>query len=189
MIQYSLNRFIHHHVDSSAVIRLSLAGCVGSVVLGVGFLISSKISCDLLIAFRAGNNTNLNFNVILNPCSGPCMGSLPEPAYINEIPKLKHYPNIRSLGYVATNYTDKSLDSVLAEIRQWANWPTLMNNTQMAIDGIFFDEIPGLYQWQKHDYLETTTDTVHSSEQLGEKLIGKSPRTSSCRPHGNWSVD
>lgn len=43
------------------------------------------------------------------------MGSLPEPAYISEIPKLKNYPNIRTLGYVATNYTEKALDSGKSE--------------------------------------------------------------------------
>lgn len=123
--------------------------------------------------YRAGNNTNLNFNVVLNPCSGPCIGSLPEPAYIDEIPKLKNYPNINTLGYVATNYTEKVLDSVLLEIRQWASWPILMNDTRMSVDGIFFDEIPGLYHWQKHDYLKKTTDTVQTSEHLGKKLIGK----------------
>jgi hypothetical protein len=126
------------------------------------------------MAFRAGNNTNLSFDVILNPCSGPCPGSLPEPAYIEEIPKLRDYPNIRTLGYVATNYTDKALDSVLAEIRQWASWPILMNDTRMAVDSIFFDEIPGLYQWQKHDYLKTAADSVQASELLGHKLVGES---------------
>ncbi|KAK7180580.1 hypothetical protein DPSP01_006415 [Paraphaeosphaeria sporulosa] len=127
--------------------------------------------------WAAGNNTNLKFNVILNPCSGPCMGSLPEPAYIDEIPKLKNHPNIRTLGYVATNYTDKVLDSVLSEIRQWASWPMLMNDTRMSVDGIFFDEIPGLYHWQKHDYLKATTNAVQASEHLGEKLIIHNPGT------------
>lgn len=102
------------------------------------------------------------------------MGSLPEPAYLTEIPKLKKYPNIKTLGYVATNYTDKALDSVLAEIWQWTSWPILMNDTRMAVDGIFFDEIPGLYHWQKHDYLTTATRAVRSSEHLGERIIGAS---------------
>lgn len=120
----------------------------------------------------AVNNPNVNFSVILNPCSGPCMSSLPEQVYITEIPNLKRYPNVKTLGYVATNYTDKSLDSVIAEIHQYALWPTLMNESRMAVDGIFFDETPGLYHWQKHDYLKAAADEVRKSEGLGQKLVG-----------------
>lgn len=100
------------------------------------------------------------------------MGSLPEPAYVAEIPKLKAYPNIQTLGYVATDYTEEPLDSVLSDIRRWASWPTLLHGPRMEVDGIFFDEIPGPYQWQKHDYLKTTTDAVQNSEYLGSKIIG-----------------
>lgn len=66
------------------------------------------------------------------------MGSLPEAPYLSEIPKLRTYPNIRTLGYVATNYTDKALDSVLAEIHQWDSLPALTNDTRMAVDGILY---------------------------------------------------
>ena len=83
----------------------------------------------------------MNYTVIVNPCSGPCLNSLPEQPYIDEIPKLSKYPNIRKLGYVATNYTEKSIDTVLAEIHQYSLWPSLMNDTRMNVDGIFFDEV------------------------------------------------
>jgi hypothetical protein len=96
---------------------------------------------------RAAKNPNLNFKVILNPCSGPCMGSLPETPYINEIPRLKDYPNIKTLGYVATNYTDKVLDGVLAEIKQWADWPSLMNDSRMAVDGILWVDFWSFGGW------------------------------------------
>jgi len=97
---------------------------------------------------------------------------IPEQSYIDEIPKLRDYPNIKTLGYVATNYTDKQIDSVLAEIHQYSLWPSLMNNTRISVDGIFFDEVPGLYHWQKHDYLKSAADAVRTNENLGEKLVG-----------------
>jgi hypothetical protein len=90
---------------------------------------------------RASKNPHLNYTVILNPCSGPCLSSLPEQAYIDEIPKLSMYPNIRKLGYVATNYTDRLIETVLAEIHQYSLWPALMNDSRMNVDGIFFDEV------------------------------------------------
>jgi hypothetical protein len=90
---------------------------------------------------RASKNPKLNYTVILNPCSGPCLSSLPEQAYIDEIPKLSAYPNIRKLGYVSTNYTERLIETVLAEIHQYSLWPSLMNDTRMNVDGIFFDEV------------------------------------------------
>jgi hypothetical protein len=91
--------------------------------------------------YRAAKNPQLNYTVILNPCSGPCLSSLPEQPYLDEIPKLALYPNIRKLGYVSTNYTNRLIDTVLAEIHQYSLWPSLMNDTRMNVDGIFFDEV------------------------------------------------
>jgi hypothetical protein len=53
---------------------------------------------------------------MLNPCSSLCANSLSEPPYITEIPKLKNYSVIRTLGYVATNYTNKVIDEVIVGI-------------------------------------------------------------------------
>jgi hypothetical protein len=114
----------------------------------------------------------VNFTVILNPCSGPCLNSKPEAPYIVEIPKLKSYSNIRTLGYVATNYTNKSIDQVVQEIYTYANWTTILNDPRMAVEGIFFDEIPGLYDWRNYSYLTTAHDTVKGAKGLGQQLIG-----------------
>ena len=40
------------------------------------------------------------------------------------------------------------------------------------MDGNSFDEVPGLYHWQKYNYLQATSDAVRGSEQLGDKLVG-----------------
>jgi len=136
------------NVDSSPALHLPVARCMGTIVLGVRFTTSSSSSTRLHTIFsanillrRAHKNPRLNYTVILNPCSGPCLNSLPEQAYIDEIPKLAAYPNIRKLGYVSTNYTDRLLETVLAEIRQYSLWPSVMNDTRMNVDGIFFDEV------------------------------------------------
>ena len=70
------------------------------------------------------------------------MSSLPEAPYISEIPRLRDYPNIKTLGYVATNYTDKALDDVLSEIERWSDWPSLLNDTRMSVDGILYVLFP-----------------------------------------------
>lgn len=87
-----------------------------------------------LMNYRATAHRNVDFTVILNPCSGPCMGSLPDQVYLDEIPKLRAYPNIRTLGYVATHYADKAIEDVLAEIDIYARWPKLTNEPKMRVD-------------------------------------------------------
>lgn len=64
------------------------------------------------------------------------MGSLPDQVYLDEIPKLRSFPNIRTLGYVATHYAEKGIETVLAEVDVYAKWPKLTGNTKMRVDGI-----------------------------------------------------
>ncbi|KAG9228759.1 Spherulation-specific family 4 [Amylocarpus encephaloides] len=108
----------------------------------------------------------VNFTVVLNPCSGPCTTRPIEPPYLLEIPKLALYPNIRTLGYVATNYTSKPLSDVIVEIQAYANWTSILNDSRVAVDGIFFDEVPGPYDWRKYDYLKLAQSEVKSWEGL-----------------------
>ncbi|KAF2181582.1 hypothetical protein K469DRAFT_692042 [Zopfia rhizophila CBS 207.26] len=115
----------------------------------------------------ATSHPTLNFTVIVNPCSGPCVRRLPEQPYLDEIPKLKNYPNIRTLGYVATNYTNKGIDSVLEEIATYANWTALTGVKGMDVQGIFFDETPGTYDWEKYAYLKKATDKVKGEKGKG----------------------
>lgn len=129
----------------------------------------------------AGNNTDLNITVILNPCSGPCVNGRPEQVYLDEMPKLKNYPNIRSLGYVATNYTNRPIEDVMLEIRTYADWPRILNDTRVGVDGIFFDETPGVYDWRWYDYLSILKDEVKMSQGLGEKVVGELYPTSLYR--------
>jgi hypothetical protein len=89
------------------------------------------------------------------------------------MPNLKNYTNIRTLGYVATNYTNKPIDEVIIEIETYAHWTTILNDSRMAVNGIFFDETPGAYDWRKYDYLARAQDEVKGAEGLGERLIGK----------------
>ncbi|EPE28049.1 hypothetical protein GLAREA_04840 [Glarea lozoyensis ATCC 20868] len=126
--------------------------------------------------WAAWSHPKVNFTVIVNPCSGPCGQNLSS-TYINEIPKLKQYKNIQTLGYVATNYTNKGLDNVLEEIGLYANWSSNWNDSRISVDGIFFDETPGLYDWRKFAYLETAQKAVKSLPGLGQQIVVHNPGT------------
>lgn len=122
---------------------------------------------------RAKAHPDVDFTVIVNPCSGPCIGSLPDQYYLSEIPKLRTYENIRTLGYVATNYATKNLSSVLAEIDTYANWPKMANNTKLKVDGIFFDETPSTYESYKYDYLSKASTAVKNGTRFRDRFVGK----------------
>ena len=126
----------------------------------------------MLIPLRAESHPNLNFTIVINPCNGPCANGIPEKPYTVEVPKLKTYHNVRTLGYVATNYTNKPVEKVLEEIKVWANWTHANNNTLMGVDGVFFDEVPGGYDWEQADYLKQATNEVKGAEGLGQRTVG-----------------
>ncbi|KAF2874707.1 Spherulation-specific family 4 [Massariosphaeria phaeospora] len=119
---------------------------------------------------------DVDFTVVVNPCSGPCMnGSLPDKVYLDEIPKLKTFENIRTLGYVATHYGAKELNSVLAEIDTYANWPKVTNNTKLRVDGIFFDETPSGYSVVKYDYLKAASQAVRNKTRFRDHFVVHNP--------------
>ncbi|KAH7357375.1 Spherulation-specific family 4 [Pyrenochaeta sp. MPI-SDFR-AT-0127] len=118
---------------------------------------------------------DVDFTVILNPCSGPCLGSLPDQVYLDEIPKLRAYPNIRTLGYVATHYTAKDIQNVLTEIDIYAKWPKTTNNTKMRVDGIFFDETPSTYDAEDYAYLKRASQAVRNGTTFRDRIIVHNP--------------
>ncbi|KAF1842817.1 uncharacterized protein K460DRAFT_340287 [Cucurbitaria berberidis CBS 394.84] len=124
---------------------------------------------------------NVDFTVIINPCSGPCLDSLPDQVYLDEIPKLRAYPNIRALGYVATHYTEKDIESVLAEIDIYAKWPKVTNNTKMRVDGIFLDETPSTYSAEEYSYLKRAGQAVKNGTSFKDRFVAHNPGLISSR--------
>lgn len=102
------------------------------------------------------------------------MGSLPDQVYLDEIPKLRSYPNIRTLGYVATHYADKPIENVLAEIETYEKWPKVSNITKMRVDGIFLDETPSTYDAEEYEYLKTASRAVRNATTFKDRFIGTS---------------
>lgn len=58
------------------------------------------------------------------------------------------------------NYTSRSIDQMVQDTYTYANWSTINNNAKMTVEGSFFDEIPGLYDWRNCSYLTKTHNTV-----------------------------
>jgi hypothetical protein len=61
---------------------------------------------------------------------------------------------------------------VVNEIDIYARWANLLGDAKYSVDGIFFDEIPGTYDWQSHDYLKRAAEEVNFQNGLGQQVIG-----------------
>lgn len=85
------------------------------------------------------------------------------------------YENIRTLGYVATNYTTKPLNDVLKEIDTYAAWPRVSNDTRLRVDGIFFDETPSTYDPFKYNYLSHASQAVKNGTRFRHHFVVHNP--------------
>jgi hypothetical protein len=116
---------------------------------------------------------SVNFTVIINPESGPGSGSLPDEAYLAEVPKLNAYDNVRTVGYVKTGWADNDLNTVVAEVNTYAAWSAKADNPLMSVDGIFFDESPDKSNATKREWLTTATQAVKDADGFGaDKTVG-----------------
>jgi hypothetical protein len=103
------------------------------------------------------------------------MGSLPDQVYLDEVPKLRSYPNIRTLGYVATHYAEKPIESVLAEIDTYARWPKVTNLPKMRVDGIFLDETPSTFDEDDYEYLKRAGQAVRNGTTFKDHFVAHNP--------------
>ncbi|KAL1617217.1 hypothetical protein SLS54_007995 [Diplodia seriata] len=123
------------------------------------------------------NFPNVKFNVIINTDSGPGTGALPDTSYQREILKLRTFKNVRLVGYVAVNYTNKALATVKAEVAKYASWPTAAKNTALSVDGIFFDEAPTAAAAAALNYMRSATQYTRTlaTSSSGGFGLGASP--------------
>ncbi|KAH8694064.1 Spherulation-specific family 4 [Talaromyces proteolyticus] len=110
---------------------------------------------------------DLNFTVVINPGNGPGPNALPDANYTREIPRLSSYSNVRLIGYVATTYGTRNISLVNKDIETYTSWPTLSNNANLSVSGIFFDETPQLFNASHQEYYEELTALVKQSKGLG----------------------
>ncbi|EOO00305.1 putative cell surface spherulin 4-like protein [Phaeoacremonium minimum UCRPA7] len=82
------------------------------------------------------------WSVVVDPHNGPGLSGLPgdnDANYISGVSQLNAYSNVKTIGYVRTNYATSSMDELKKNITQWHDWSTY-TGADIAVDGIFFDE-------------------------------------------------
>ena len=86
---------------------------------------------------------HVKWQVIIDPGNGPNITGCPtDTDYIDAISIMNSYPNVMTLGYVDTSYTNRSYSAVIQDIDTYASWWNCNEGGKnVSIDGIFFDDV------------------------------------------------
>ena len=104
-------------------------------------------------------NPKVDWQIIINPNSGP--GTYPPDAnYITGVSKINSYPNVLTLGYVDTWYTQIPLATVKSQIDTYAKWSSY-TAANIAIDGIFFDDVNNTAASAVYTYYQQAADYAY----------------------------
>jgi hypothetical protein len=76
------------------------------------------------------------------------------------------------VGYVHTSYATRNVNDVLADVTTYSGWAS--NSSALAVNGIFFDEIPSNFSTDNAAYLKQINQAVKSASGLtGDQLVRK----------------
>lgn len=122
-------------------------------------------SWDPLLNAAAAHSA-VDFNVIVNPASGPGIESLPDENYVDALRSLGSYPNVNLLGYVRCGYGDRATEEIDADIAIYASWEdefTLLGEggENVELQGIFVDEVPAELEYV--DLMSHITELVRDT--------------------------
>lgn len=113
---------------------------------------------------RAGSALQL---AVLNPASGP--GSAPDPQYLSAV-RAAQASGITVVGYVYTDYGNRSLSAVESEIDAYHRW--------YGVDGIFFDQAST--NCDNAPYYATLNAFVKARGGLARTILNPGTQTNEC---------
>lgn len=87
------------------------------------------------------NSKHRQYQIVINPNTGPGTTSLPTDAnIIAGIAKLNTYPNVHTVGYVETYHGNRDISLVNADTSAYASWANYPG-ANIAIGGIYYDDV------------------------------------------------
>lgn len=129
---------------------------------------------------------------MINPASGPGSDSGPDGNYTREIPRLNAHANVRTIGYVSTDYVGRDLDAILRDVNIYSSWADGSSRTRqnagngtggddegnsseeslgMQMQGVFLDETPAQYDAASAESLEAITACIRSASGFGSSPL------------------
>jgi hypothetical protein len=79
---------------------------------------------------------------------------------VASIKKLNSYSNVRTVGYILISYAQRPLAYALADVSTYGEWPRSAN---IAVDGIFFDQVPYKYSAASLEYMRKLDYTARNA--------------------------
>ena len=108
-------------------------------------------------------NPHIQYNVVVNPDSGPGSNHYPDANLIAGIEALNALPNVRTLGYVDTAYAKRDINLVNQDIDKYANWASFTDGN-ITVHGIFFDDVSSTDSQSIYHYYERLGDYTHTHD-------------------------
>jgi hypothetical protein len=116
-------------------------------------------------------NPNLNFEVVVAPNLAYVY---PDKNYEIALEGLNNFTNVKTLGYVATSWTERNMSSVLADISAYAAWSN-HSNPNIMVQGIFFDEVTSSTKNESLEYMKNITNFARTALGPGRGEIVYNP--------------
>ncbi|OOQ85259.1 hypothetical protein PEBR_26942 [Penicillium brasilianum] len=108
------------------------------------------------------SHPDIEFQVIVNPDSGPGDTTYPDANLITGISTLNSYDNVHVIGYIRTNYAECAQAEVDSQIAVYSGWSSYTAKN-ISVSGIFFDEAPRTNENTKIAYMQSISATAKSS--------------------------
>ncbi|KAL8690233.1 MAG: hypothetical protein Q9218_004271 [Villophora microphyllina] len=117
------------------------------------------------------SHSAVQFIVVVNPNSGPGTSSYPtDQNIISGISKMNSYPNVHTVGYVLTGHGSRNTTTVKADVDVYASWASY-SDANIAIGGIYFDEVSSETTQVNYDYYNTTATYARSKIPGGQVVF------------------
>ena len=129
--------------------------------------------------FNAISSTpSVHWQVVVNPNSGPGpANTYPSSDYITALKQLNSYPNVETIGYVRTNYTNRPLSQVTTDVQTYAHWATY-TTSNISVNGIFFDEAPYANLAAPIQYMSNASSFAYDTIPTANTKVVFNPGTS-----------
>jgi hypothetical protein len=105
---------------------------------------------------------SVQWQIVINPDSGPGSTQYPDSNYIAGISELNGYDNVQTLGYVDTAFTNRAYADVQADINTYAGWADY-TGANIGVDGIFFDDVTTGTTTADYTYMQNAANYAYDT--------------------------
>jgi hypothetical protein len=105
---------------------------------------------------------SVQWQIIINPDSGPGSPPYPDTNYIAGISQLNGYANVQTLGYVDTARGNRAYADVQSDIEVYAGWAGY-TAANIGVDGIFFDDATVSTTTANYTYMQNAANYAYAT--------------------------